>query len=360
MQKYFISYILSPIRMNNLYANVKVKKSKGQAEIAAEIPWEVLQGFYEARLEELKDGFEAPGFRKGKVPMDIFKAHVHDHAILEDAVGEALEEAYPALIEAEKLDVVGRPQVSITKLAMKNPAEFKALVGLVPEVKLPNYKKIAKEVFGDIKAPEVADTEVEEVINTLLKMRAPAKKEGELEEPKLPELTDEFVKTLGAFENATDFRGKLKKNMEEEKLVGARRGAREEMGKKLVEKSSLYLPELLIADELETMETQLLADLGQANLSFEDYLKQSGKTKEDLAKEHRGYVERQTAMRFILEAIAKEEDIKPDEKEVENEAKIMAERYPDLDRGRIRSYIERLLKNEKVLQFLENQNEKTA
>lgn len=340
----------------DLYRNSKVSRKNGQAEITAEIPWETLEFYYQNHLLELHRNFEAPGFRKGKVPMDIFKQNIHDHAVLEDAVEDALEEAYPALIEMEKLEVVGRPQVEITKLAMKNPAEWRAVAGLKPEVKLPKYKKIAKDIFSGLKAPEVTDAEVQEVVGTLLAIRTHAKKEGE-PEPMKPELTDEFAKTLGAFESAADFRSKLKQNLAEEKTVTARNAAREDLATRLIQESSLQIPETLIVDELSSMETHLLEDLGRANLTFEDYLKRSGKTKEDLTKEHRGYVERQLKMRFILEAIGKEENIRPEEQQVALESRLMSERYPDLEAGRIRSYIERLLTNEKVLQFLESQGE---
>jgi FKBP-type peptidyl-prolyl cis-trans isomerase (trigger factor) len=344
--------------MADLYSNAKVSKKKGQAEISAEVPWEILSEYYETRLAELRDNFEAPGFRKGKVPPEVFKAHVHEHRVLEDALEDALGDIYPKLIDAEKLDVVGRPQLSITKLALGNPAEFKAIVGLAPEVKLPDYKKIAKEVSAELKTPEVTDAALEEVVNTLLKMRSPAQKEGET--PEVLALTDEFVKTLGAFENVADFRAKLRKNMEDEKAMDARRAARETLAEKLITAAKMELPEILIEDELSTMETQLLADLAGANTTLEDYLKRSGKTREELLKDHRAYVERQLKMRFILEDIAKAENIKPAAEEVAVESKIMAERYPDLEPERIRIYIERLLTNEKVLQFLEGREAGTS
>ena len=45
------------------------------------------------------------------------------------------------MIENEKLDVISRPVVSITKLARKNPLGFKIKTAVLPVIKLPDYKK---------------------------------------------------------------------------------------------------------------------------------------------------------------------------------------------------------------------------
>lgn len=69
-----------------------------------------------------------------------------------------------------KIEAIGQPEVSILKLAKGNPFEFKAKVAVLPEVRLPDYKKIALEVKRN--KILVEDGEVEEALSWLQKSRA--------------------------------------------------------------------------------------------------------------------------------------------------------------------------------------------
>ncbi len=349
---------------NLLYTDLKVSPAKhSEIEITGAIPSETVMAHYDTVLEDLRAGFELPGFRKGNVPVTIFKQHVHEHRVFEDAAEAALQEAYPAIIEEKKIDVLGRPQVSITKLALGNPVEFTIRVGVRPEVKLPDYKKIAKNVKTDVHAA-VTDEEVKAVIDQLRSLRA-APSASETPEaaadaaaasaPKeLPELTDDFVKTLGNFTDVADFTAKLRENLQHEKTVEARRAKREEIAANLTEAAKMELPNILIEDETHEMISQMMRELEQNGLTLEEYLKRANKTEEDLRKEQRAYVEWQLMTRFVLEAIAEAEKFVPDENRIRIETQLLKEKYPDLDPERIRNYVDGLLKNEQVLEFLEN------
>ena len=64
-------------------------------------------------------------------------------AIIEEASESALEEAYRTVLEETKIEPISQPKVEIMKLAQGNPFEFKITVTLLPEIRLPDYKKIA-------------------------------------------------------------------------------------------------------------------------------------------------------------------------------------------------------------------------
>jgi FKBP-type peptidyl-prolyl cis-trans isomerase (trigger factor) len=349
---------------SNLYAKVNVSAPKNsEIEITGEIPTETVMAHYNEVLESLRSDFELPGFRKGNVPVDLFKQHVHEHSVFEDAAEAALQEAYPQIIDDHKIDVLGRPQVNITKLAIGNPVEFKIRVGVRPEVKLPDYKKIAKQVKTDT-SPAVKDEEVQEVIDQLRKLRAAPSLEAvdgaEKTEAPLSELTDEFVKTLGDFKDVAEFTAKLRENLQHEKTIEARRAKREEIAAKLTDAAKMDIPQVLVEDEAQEMMSQLLNDLENAKLTLEEYLKRAKKTEEDLHKEQKAYIERQLKTRFVLEGIAEAEKFVPDEKRVRIETQLLKEKYPNLDPERIHNYVTGLLKNEQVLEFLENGAEAKA
>jgi len=71
-------------------------------------------------------------------------------------------------VDQEKLDTVGQPKIDLEKLAPENPISFKATVGLMPQVKIGEYKniKVKKEQV------KINDEEVSKVINDIRKMQA--------------------------------------------------------------------------------------------------------------------------------------------------------------------------------------------
>lgn len=330
-------------------SNMKVKNS--EAEIEGEIPWDILERHKAEVLEELRQDFTAPGFRKGHVPLEVFVKSVDEHHVLEDAAERALQDAYPLLIEEHNLQPLGRPEVTITKLAAGNPLGFRVRVGVVPEVKLPNYLKIAKEIMADEPAAEVAPEEIEKVIDELRGLR---REKGAAADAPLPELTDEFVKTLGAFEGVADFRAKLAENLKLEKENERTRGRREKIAAALGEKTKMILPASVLEFEAQVTHEKLAADLANAKISMEDYLAKMKKTPEELLAEHRSWAERQLQTRFILEAIAKEENLAADPEEVALEVHYLRQQHPQTDPESLKRYAESLLRNEAVLKFLES------
>jgi len=331
-------------------SEIKVKNS--EAHIEGEIPWEGLDRHRTQVLEELRRDFAAPGFRKGHVPMDIFLQHVRGEHVLEDAAERALQEAYPSIVEEHGLDVLGRPEVTITKMAMGNPLGYRIKVGVVPEVVLPDYKKIAKKIISE-EAPEVVldPQEMEKVIDELRGLRRP--QDGTADAP-LPELTDEFVKTLGNFADVQDFRTKLAANMKLEKENEKRQERREKIAAALLDKTKIVPPQSILDAEEEAMQARLEADLERAKISLEDYLGKVKKTIDDLRKEHRSYAERQLQTRFVLEAIAKAENLTADPEELAANIQYLKTQHSQSDPEALSRYAETLLRNEKVLKFLES------
>ena len=68
------------------------------------------------------------------------------------------------------MEPVGNPEVSIVKIAQGFPFIFKAVITVLPDVELPDYKEIAKTVKG--KEITVTEEEVQDSINYLQKTRA--------------------------------------------------------------------------------------------------------------------------------------------------------------------------------------------
>lgn len=343
------------------------KQPKSLIEIQAEIPSDVFEKYFDKAFKNISENMEIDGFRKGKAPQNIVLSKVPEMYVLEEMAQLAISDHYPKIVLDEKLDVISRPEISITKLARNNPLEFKVLATIMPEVELPDYKKIAQEINNEKEEEIIAsDEEVENTIMDIRKSRAKNKKDikeikpDDLEKEEevaedLPEFNDEFVRGMGPFENVEDFKTKLKENIKLEKTREAREKKRLKIIEKIIEGASIDTPEILIESETEKILQRMEGDVSQMGLKFEEYLTHLKKTREDLVKDFRIDAEKKAKFGLILNKLSKLENIVAEEGEVEKEAKHIIEHYQGADPEQVRIYALNVLTNEKIFQFLEEQ-----
>lgn len=344
------------------------KLPKSEIEIEGELDADIFESYFDSALKKVSENVEIDGFRKGKVPENILLSKVPEIRILEEMAEMALGEHYPKIIEGEELDVISRPEIAITKLARKNPLGFKIKTTLMPEVKLPDYKKVAKEIINNLKKEdkeiEVTEEEVENTILDIRKSRAQKKHMTELtgeeteeeknKEPELPEFNDEFVQAMGPFENIADFKEKLKENLKLEKQNLAKEKTRLKIVEDIIKEAEIETPDILIDLELDKILYRMESDITQMGLKFEDYLKHLNKTKDELRSEFRNDAEKKAKLSLVLNEISKVENIIADAEEVEKEVAHILEHYKEADPERARIHSQNILTNEKIFQFLES------
>jgi len=334
--------------------NLKLEYPReSEAELSGDIPFEELASYRAHALEHLAEHTEIPGFRKGHVPEKILVDRLGETAVMFEAVEHALQELFPRLLEAHKLHAIGRPDITITKLAPGNPVGFKITVALMPQVKLPDYKKLAKEVMEKEEVAEVTGEEVQKFIDELGKRYNQEQKKPE--DAPLPELTDEYVQSMGDFKDVTDFRDKVQKGMRREKEARIREKKRIEVSDKIIEGAAIPLPRILIDSELEKMFGQFREDLSRMQIKFDEYLARIKKTEDDLRKEWEPDAIKRAKLQLALNEIAKVEKIEPKTEMVNHEVEHLLEHIKDANPDRLRIYVETMLTNEEVFKFLENQ-----
>lgn len=361
------------------------KLPKSEVEIEGELSAEAFELYFDKALNKIGAEVEVDGFRKGKVPQNILLSKIPEVRILEEMAEMAIGEHYPKILENEKVDAIARPEIGITKLARKNPLGFKIKTAVLPEMKLSDYKKIAKKTLSEIteadKNIEVTEKEVEDTIMDIQKSRAPKKhiadvaeentappkpspkgrapspseKAGDEAEPELPEFNDEYVKALGPFKDVEDFKIKLRENIKLEKNNQLKEKTRLKIIEKIIDDSEIEMPEILVEIELDKILFRMESDVSQMGLKFEDYLAHLKKTKEDLRKEFRKDAEKKAKLGLILNEISKIEKVTADKEQVDKEVAMILEHYKDADPERARMHAENVLTNEAVFQFLENQ-----
>lgn len=364
------------------YGTASSKKlEKSRVEITGSIPADIWGKYRAQARKTLNESVTIDGFRKGMIPENILIAKVGEMALLEEMAELALSKAYIDILIDNKIDAIGRPHVSITKLARDNPLEFKITTYVVPEVTLPDYRKIAEKVIekhpptGTPKGLSLTPEELENTITHIRKTAAskskapvagtggPSPDEAQTSAAKseaktdLPELTDDFVKTLGAFTDVADFKSKISAMLIEEKKSAAHEKSRLAMADALVDASNVDLPEVLVESELSRTETQFRSDIERMGVKMEDYIKHTKKTLDDIRKEWRPHAEKKAKLQLILNSIAEKEGLTPSVEDVEHEVKHLLEHHKDADREHAHAYAETVLTNEKVFRFLENRGE---
>ena len=185
----------------------------------------------------------------------------------------------------------------------------------------------------------------------------PAHAEPEAVEDKdIPELTDEYAKTLGRpgqFESVVDFKTKLREHLtiEKERELSAKQRAK--ITDAIVAVTDMDLPDVLVESELQQIKAQMEQDLRNANMKMEEYLAHIKKTEQDLVNEWRPAAEKRAKLQLVLNEIAKEEDIKPDENELKRNVDALMQQHKDADESRVRLYVASMLTNEAVMKMLE-------
>lgn len=351
------------VRYTTAIMTTEIKKLPESAvEIRGEVPVETFERFRPQAIKNIAEHAEIPGFRKGKVPEQIIVQKIGEEKILNEMAELALQDAYPAILSEHKINPIGKPVIAITKIAKGNPLGFSISVAVVPEITLPDYKDIAKKVSAEKdESAIVEEKEIDTAIENIRKQAAKTETrqttdtiEGAQKTEGLPVLDDVFVKTLGDYKDVADFKEKLKRHLTQEKETRIQSKKRMKIIDGILSNTKIEIPRVVLESELNTMIAQFKADIGQMGAQFDDYLKHAGKTESDIRKEFEPDAQKRAKIEFVLHKIGTAEGIAPSPDEVEKEVAHILEHYRDADPARTRAYIENVLTNEKVLQFLEN------
>ena len=350
------------------YRDIKLNPlPQRELEIIGTITAEKMSLMRGKALAKMKESFEVDGFRKGNVPENIIVQKVGEMALLEEAAEIALSEEYPNILEEHNIDAIGRPEISITKIGLGNPLEFKIKTALMPEVKLGDYKKIAKkENSTPKKTSEVTEKEIDDVISNIRGNVAHQKVHSEsgggeehnhreITDADLPEVNDDFAKMIGNFKDVTDMKAKIKENIAREKDFKEKDKRRTEILEEIIKDSKMDLPKIIIEGETEKMLAQFKDDIAKSGITFEDYLKHIKKTVDDLKIEWKDTAIKRAKSQIILNTIAKEQNISAKEDDIKREMEHILAHHKDAERFRVRMYVDTFLTNELVFQFLESQ-----
>ena len=160
----------------------------------------------------------------------------------------------------------------------------------------------------------------------------------EIKAKELPELDDEFAQDVSEFDTLAEYKENLKKNIAERKEAEARRTKEDEAIRKIVEKSSMEIPDAMIDTQVESMIEEFAQRIAQQGLSFEQYMQFSGMTMDKMKDQVRPEAISRIESSLVLEQIAKDENIEISDADVDAEIDKMASMY-GMEADKIKEYM---------------------
>jgi len=150
---------------------VKTVKSPNQVELKITANEADLSPVKQRTLQKLAPEVKLPGFRAGKVPLNLVEKNLDPATLQSEVLDLAVNLLYQQALDQEQLRPVANPEMTLTKFVPFTTLEFTLLVEVIGDVVLPDYKKIklAKP------AVKVEAKDVAEVVKSLQKRLAERK-----------------------------------------------------------------------------------------------------------------------------------------------------------------------------------------
>ncbi|MFH1172994.1 MAG: trigger factor, partial [bacterium] len=181
-------------------------------------------------------------------------------------------------------------------------------------------------------------------------------------ERELPELNDEFAKTLGQFADLAALKKQISDNLMQEKKMKEEQRLEGELLDKLAKATEFdIIPDLLVKNETHKMLHEFEATIARQGLLFDDYLKNIGKTKEQLENEFSQSAEERVKSALITREIARQEKIEVREDELAEEVQKVLASYPNnpeladnIQSVGYQDYLRNILATRKVMELLKS------
>lgn len=179
----------------------------------------------------------------------------------------------------------------------------------------------------------------------------------EIKHKELPKMDDEFAKDVSEFDTLAELKNSIKEKIQKENDDKAKYETEDNAIKAVCDAVELEIPSGMIETEVDNMVKDVEQRLQYQGLTLEQYYTLSGKPEAVMRDEMKETAEKNVKSRLVIEAIIKAEDIKPEDKEVEEKLKEMAKNYQKteaemLQNTYLKDYIIENMKVEKAIQFV--------
>lgn len=152
--------------------NIKREDLKdSQVKLTIEVPAGMLHLFSEEAYKKLAPKVKISGFRPGKAPKHLVEKELGSEVINNEILEIAFQKTFYEAVMKEKLVTVSPPQVKVLKFVPTDGLTYEAVVTILPEVKLPDFKSIKLKK----KEVKLEEKEVDNVLEDLKKQHSTKK-----------------------------------------------------------------------------------------------------------------------------------------------------------------------------------------
>ena len=266
------------------------------------IPWSKVKISYDKILTQLVKETKIEGFRQGKAPKDMVEKDTDKTKLYGEIINQLLPISYAKAVKQHNLKPAIAPKIQILKAEENQAWQFQATSCELPEVKLEDYKAIAK--------------------GALAKEKIWTPDKGKPNKKQSKQLTDTQKFNL--------------------------------ITQALLKDIKLELPDLLVETERDRMLAKLLEQIQKLGLTIEQYAASSQKTVDQLKTDYHQTASNTLKIELILQAIADDRQVKVDEKEID---KMIAATGDDklkkqLNTPAERAYIASILRKRQIIDYL--------
>ncbi|ALS79011.1 MULTISPECIES: trigger factor [Planococcus] len=138
--------------------SAKWEKQEGNTGVlTVEVPAEEVNAGLDKAFKKVVKEINVPGFRKGKMPRQMFEKRFGAESLYQDALDFILPDAYANAVEEAGINPVDRPEIDIETIEKNQPLVFTAKVVVKPIAELGEYKGL------EVSKPdtEVTDEDIE-------------------------------------------------------------------------------------------------------------------------------------------------------------------------------------------------------
>lgn len=143
----------------------------------------------------------------------------------------------------------------------------------------------------------------------------------------MPELTDEFVKASTSYESIEDMKAKLRENIEKNAQREADTKRRNEILKQATDNITVDIPEVMVENRVSNMIQELSVNLENQGMNLDAYLKYANMDMAKLREQYKESAAIAVKTDLMLDAVAKAEDIKVENVDINAEIALLAATY---------------------------------
>ena len=314
------------------------KKVENKQEVLIKIEGQDWTDAVDKAFEEKRKDVTVSGFRKGKVPRNIYEKNFGKESLYMAAIDNVVNLAYVKALDESKLVPVVQPKVDIKSITDEG-VEFVFTIVTKPSVNIKKYKglKIKKETV------EVTKEEIEHEMKHILERygEVRVKENGKLENGNIAVIDFEGFKDGVAFDGGKGENYDLEIGSNtfipgfEEQLVGMEKEEEREINVTFPEEypsEELKGAPVVFKVKLHEIKEKVERDFDEE--LFEDLAMEGVNSKEDLEKELKLNIEAQKEMDAenkyvdeLMDAVAKNVEVDIPEEMVEEEVERLLGRY---------------------------------